>query len=160
MMVLAWVEMSKYLQKFEKMADGFCVNTTDSPHSRLKYANSSLLKSLRQGQDEIRSILKEMQARKPVCLTDFGQETSFTVRGLDRTPSSVQRSERKSDYLSGATSTPKSYRDALSESGNDRRNRTLYNSELTPNSILRTSTNNRSRKVRKFKFRFRCHTIC
>ncbi|XP_031575487.1 migration and invasion-inhibitory protein-like [Actinia tenebrosa] len=131
------------------MADGFYVNTTDSPHSRLKYVNNSLIRNLRQGQKEIRSILKKMQARKSAYLTDLSQETSFTVRGLDRTPSSVQRLDRKTDYSTGATSTPKSYRDALSESGNDRRNRTLYSSELTPNSILRTSTNNRSKKTPK-----------
>jgi hypothetical protein len=134
------------------MADGWCVNTKDSPHTRLRNANNSLLKSLRQGQKEVWSVLQDMQARKPTYSSGLSQgmnpETSFTVRGyLDKTPTSVQRSERRTDYSSTATSTPKSYRDALTESGNDRRNRNLSSTELTPNSILRHSTNMNARKV-------------
>lgn len=122
-------------------------NWQNSPHTRLRNANNTLLHSLKQGQKEIRSILKEMQSQRPLYSTfDHDKtETSFIARGLDRTPTTVQRSEKTKEYLQDAdTSTPKSYRDALVGPGNDRRSRSL---EATPNSILRNSSN-KSRKVR------------
>lgn len=104
--------------------------------------------SLKQGQREINTILKELQSQRPAFpSSDRGNhETSFTVRSLDGTPSTVQRTTRTKDYLQKAeTSTPKNYRDALVEPGNDRRSR---NVETTPSSILRNSAKHRSKKVR------------
>lgn len=130
------------------MADWSQTKLKDSPFLRLRTANSTLLNNLKQGQMEIRSILKDLQSQKPALshLDRDNHDTSFTVRGLDRTPTTVQLTSKTKDYFrKSETSTPKSYRDALVGPGNDRRTRGF---EMTPNSILRNSTKNKSKLVR------------
>ena len=77
-----------------------------------------------------------MQAQRPFKHSTK-LDTSFTVRGLDRSPTTVQRSTHSH------TSTPKTYTDALIGPGNHRRSKNISGTEMTPNSILRNS-NNRS----------------
>ena len=108
-----------------------------SPLSRLRSDNLSLLEQLKQGQDDIWDVLKRMQSTRDTYPTKTFGETSFTYRGVDRTPSRVSRKVEQAATDKKQTSTPKSFRQALGADGNDRRNRT----PAGPTSILSTPGN-------------------
>lgn len=105
-----------------------------SPLSRLRTDNHSLLEQLKQGQDDIWDVLKRMQSTRGSFPTRTYGETSFTYRGIDRTPTRVTRKVDQATTDRKQTSTPKSFGQALIADGNDRRNRT----PVGPTSILST----------------------
>ena len=108
-----------------------------SPLSRLRSDNLSLLEQLKQGQDDIWDVLKRMQSTRDTYPTKTFGETSFTYRGVDRTPSRVSRKVEQAATDKKQTSTPKSFGQALDADGNDRRKRT----PAGPTSILSTPGN-------------------
>ena len=105
-----------------------------SPLSRLRKDNQSLLSQLQQGQSDTWNILKRMQSTKDSYATRTHGETSFTYRGVDRTPVNVTRRTDQASKKASQTSTPKSFGQALIADGNDRRSRT----SVMPASILST----------------------
>lgn len=113
-----------------------------SPLSRLRADNHSLLEQLKQGQDDIWDVMKRMNSSKDSLPTRTYGETSFTYRGVDRTPLRVSRKVDQAATDRKQTSTPKSFGQALIADGNDRRNRT----PVGPTSILSTPGNRK--KVR------------
>ena len=129
------------------MAARSCVNI-DTSVRRLRETNNSLLNKLRQGQRDTWRIMNRMESGK-APLSSTSRETSFTYRGIDRTPVSVTRRESRIPNPAKGTvaTTPKSYRAALTEGGNQRRNRTSKDMERALNSILLTA-GSRVRKVR------------
>lgn len=108
-----------------------------SPLSRLRKDNHSLLEQLKQGQDDVWDVLKRMQSKRDPFPTRTYGETSFTYRGVDRTPVRVARKVDQGTMNREQTSTPKSFGHALIADGNDRRNRT----PVMPTSILSTPGN-------------------
>lgn len=113
-----------------------------SPLSRLRADNHSLLEQLKQGQDDIWDVMKRMNSSKDSLPTRTYGETSFTYRGVDRTPLRVSRKVDQVATDRKQTSTPKSFGQDLIADGNDRRNRT----PVGPTSILSTPGNRK--KVR------------
>lgn len=108
-----------------------------SPLSRLRADNHLLLEQLKQEQDDIWHVMKRMNSRKDSFPTRTYGETSFTYRGVDRTPVRVSRKVDQGTTDRKQTSTPKSFGQALIADGNDRRNRT----PVRPTSILSTPGN-------------------
>ena len=108
-----------------------------SPLSRLRADNHLLLEQLKQGQDDIWHVMKRINPRKDSFPTRTYGETSFTYRGVDRTPVRVSRKVNQATTDRKQTSTPKSFGQALIADGNDRRNRT----PVRPTSILSTPGN-------------------
>ncbi|KAJ7394741.1 hypothetical protein OS493_000571 [Desmophyllum pertusum] len=82
-------------------------------------------------------VLKRMQSKRDPFPTRTYGETSFTYRGVDRTPVRVARKVDQGTMNREQTSTPKSFGHALIADGNDRRNRT----PVMPTSILSTPGN-------------------
>lgn len=113
-----------------------------SPLSRLRADNHSLLEQLKQGQDDIWDVMKRMQSTKDSFPTRTHGETSFTYRGVDRTPVRVSRKVDQATTNRKQTSTPKSFGQALIADGNDRRR-----TPVGPTSILSTPGNRK--KVRR-----------
>ena len=105
-----------------------------SPLSRLRADNHLLLEQLKQNQDDIWHVMKRMNSRKDSFPTRTYGETSFTYRGVDRTPVRVSRKVDQATTDRKQTSTPKSFGQALIADGNDRRRRT----PVRPTSILST----------------------
>jgi len=95
-----------------------------SPLSRLRADNHSLLEQLKQGQDDIWHVMKRMSSTKDSFPTRTHGKTSFTYRGIDRTPVRVSRKVDQATTDRKQTSTPKCFGQALTADGNDRRNRT------------------------------------
>ena len=115
-----------------------------SPLSRLRADNHLLLEQLKQGQDDIWHVMKRMNSRKDSFPTRTYGETSFTYRGVDRTPVRVSRKVDQGTTDRKQTSTPKSFGQALIADGNDRRNRT----PVRPTSILSTPGNRKKVSLR------------
>ena len=115
-----------------------------SPLSRLRADNHSLLEQLKQGQDDIWHVMKRMNSTKDSFPTRTYGETSFTYRGVDRTPVRVSRKVDLATTDRKQTSTPKSFGQALIADGNDRRNRT----PVGPTSILSTPGNRKRVRLR------------
>ena len=108
-----------------------------SPLLRLREDNQLLLSKLKQGQNDTWEVLKRMQSAND----SFGRrtlgETSFTFRGVDRTPLNVVRRTEDETSKVAQTSTPKSYGHALVADGNDRGRRT----SVVPASIMSSHSN-------------------
>ena len=115
-----------------------------SPLSRLRADNHLLLEQLKQGQDDIWHVMKRMNSRKDSFPTRTYGETSFTYRGVDRTPVRVSRKVDQGTTDRKQTSTPKIFGQALIADGNDRRNRT----PVRPTSILSTPGNRKKVSLR------------
>ena len=108
-----------------------------SPLSRLRKDNQLLLSQLKEGQNDTWNVLKRMQSTNDSFGPRALGETSFTFRGVDRTPSNVVRRTEDETSKVAETSTPKSYGHALVADGNDRGKRT----SLIPASILSSHSN-------------------
>lgn len=108
-----------------------------SPLSRLREDNQLLLSKLKQGQNDTWDVLKRMQSTNDLFRPRTLRETSFTFRGVDRTPSNVVRRTQDETSKVAQTSTPKSYGHALVADGNDRGKRT----SVVPASIMSSHSN-------------------
>ena len=108
-----------------------------SPLSRLRKDNQLLLLKLKQGQNNTWEVLKSMQSANDSFGPRTLGETSFTFRGVDRTPSNVVRRTEYETSKVAQTSTPKSYGHALVADGNDRGKRT----SVVPASIMSSHSN-------------------
>ncbi|XP_067049812.1 migration and invasion-inhibitory protein-like [Acropora muricata] len=115
-----------------------------SPLSRLREDNQLLLSKLKQGQNNTWEVLKSMQSANDSFGPRTLGETSFTFRGVDRTPSNVVRRTEYETSKVAQTSTPKSYGHALVADGNDRGKRT----SVIPASIM-SSHSNRKKTQKK-----------
>ncbi|XP_001640198.2 migration and invasion-inhibitory protein [Nematostella vectensis] len=131
------------------MAAGSRVNTGPSPHSRLRSVNNALLRSLQENQEKVRSILNDMSYKPKDYTRSFSADSSFTVRGLDRTPVAVRKIDSMAAYSKTSSSTPKSFKDALRETGNDRRNRKDLGLDKTPSASILLTPANRAKKTPK-----------